>query len=368
VRGTTNDQTIVVALSGGVDSAVAAARLVEQAGAVIGMTVIAMTLRLRSAEEGRGAVPSPEAIEGARAVSRQLDIPFYVVDAREAFQRDVVDYFIAEYAAGRTPNPCVRCNRVIRFGLLMERALELGADALATGHYARIHQVDGTYRLLRGTDPDKDQSYFLHALNQEQLAHTRFPLGHTTKDQVREWARKHDLPVAGRAESQDVCFLTDGDYRTFLEEQAPEILKPGPVLDTAGRVLGEHRGLAAYTIGQRKGLNVPASDPLYVLVIRPEENAIVVGTADELGRDRCLVEDMHTISGESPRRPFHAQAQIRYRARPTPVTVNPLPNDRAEIQFSEPQRDITPGQFLVLYRGDVVLGGGTICEAQNSML
>lgn len=368
MRGTTNHQTIVAALSGGVDSAVAAARLVEQAKTVIGMTVIGMTLRLRSAEEGGPAVPSPEAIERARAVSRQLGIPFHVVDAREAFQRDVVDYFIAEYAAGRTPNPCVRCNRLVRFGLLMERALQLGADALATGHYARIRQVDGTYQLLRGSDPDKDQSYFLHALDQEQLAHTRFPLGHMTKGQVREWARRRNLPVAERAESQDVCFLMDGDYRTFLEEQAPHTLKPGPIVDAAGRVLGEHSGLAAYTIGQRKGLNVSASEPLYVLAIRPEENAIVIGTADELGRDRCLVERMHTISGSAPRRPFHAQAQIRYRARPIPVTVKPLPGDRADVRFSETQRDVTPGQFLVLYRGDIVLGGGTICEAQNSML
>jgi len=363
VRETTSQRSIIVALSGGVDSAVAASRLVEDGGTVIGMT-----LELRSAQEGGPAVPGPEAIGQARAVSQQLGIPFHVVDAREAFQRDVVDYFIAEYAAGRTPNPCVRCNQLIRFGLLMERALELGADALATGHYARIREVDGTYQLLRGRDRDKDQSYFLHALNQEQLAHTRFPLGHMTKEQVRDWARRHDLPVAGRAESQDVCFLMDGDYRTFLEEQAPHTLRPGPILDTAGRVLGEHRGLAAYTIGQRKGLNVSASEPLYVMAIQPQENAIVVGTAEELGWDQCLVEELHTIGGSTPRRPFHAQAQIRYRARPVPVMVHPLPNERAEVWFSEIQRDVTPGQFLVLYRGDVVLGGGTICEAQNSML
>ncbi len=355
-------QNVVTALSGGVDSAVAAARLVEQ-----GLAVVGVTLRLRSGQEGP-TVPTPQAIERARSVCQQLGIRFQVIDAQEAFHRRVVDYFIAEYAAGRTPNPCVQCNRFIRFGLLLEQALTLGADKLATGHYARIRQADGSYQLLRGCDVRKDQSYFLHALDQEQLAHTRFPLGRLTKGEVRELARQHRLPVAKRAESQDVCFLMEGDYRTFLAEQAPDVMQPGPIRDTAGRRLGEHRGLAAYTIGQRKGLNISAPEPLYVLAIQPGENTLIVGPADELGRDRCLVENMHYIKGDAPHSRFRAEAQIRYRADPASVTVSSMPGERANVQFDEPQMGITPGQFLVLYEGDVVLGGGAICEAQNSVL
>jgi tRNA-specific 2-thiouridylase len=345
-----------------VDSAVAATRLVEQ-----GLTVIGMTLRLRSEEEGQ-AVPSPEAIERAASICHHLGIPFHVVDARAAFQRDVIDYFVGEYTAGRTPNPCVRCNRLIRFGLLMERALALGADAMATGHYARIRQIDGAYQLLRGEDAWKDQSYFLHTLNQDQLARTRFPVGRLTKEKVRHIARQRKLLVAGQAESQDVCFLAEGDYRQFLKEEAPEAFEPGPIVDTAGRRLGEHGGLAGYTIGQRKGLSISALEPLYVLAIEPEENALIVGTADQLGRDSCRVRGMHYISGDTPGQPFRAEAQIRYRADPAAVTVCPRGEERATVAFDDPQRDITPGQFLVVYDGDVVLGGGVICTPQNSML
>jgi len=362
VREPIRQRRVAAALSGGVDSAVAAARLVEQ-----GINVIGMTLRLQAEQEGV-PVPAPEAIERARSVSHQLGVPFHVIEAEEAFRREVVDYFIAEYAAGRTPNPCVQCNRFIRFGLLMERALALGADHLATGHYAQIQRIDDQYRLLRGCDAHKDQSYFLHVLTQEQLAHTCFPLGRLTKDEVRSMARAWYLPVADRPESQDVCFLMETDYREFLMEQAPGVMRPGPIRDTAGRLMGEHRGLAAYTIGQRKGLNISAPEPLYVLSIRPEENAIIVGTADQLGRDTCLIEDVHYISGDVPHQSFRAEAQIRYRARPARVTVRPMPEQRAGVAFERPQRDITPGQFLVLYQEDMVLGGGTICEAQNSVL
>lgn len=362
MRRLTERQEVVAALSGGVDSGVAATRLVER-----GISVVAMILRLRDGQAER-AVPPPEAMERARSVARQLGIPLHVVDAREAFKREVIDYFIGEYAAGRTPNPCVRCNRLIRFGLLLEQALALGAHALATGHYARIRQIDGTYQLLRGYDADKDQSYFLHALTQAQLAHTHFPLGCLTKEEVRHIATEHNLPVAEQAESQDACFLAEGDYRQFLEEQAPDIMEPGPIRDTSGCLVGEHRGLAAYTIGQRKGLSISAPEPLYVLTIKPEENALIVGTADQLGRDICLIEGVHYISGHIPRHPFRAEAQIRYRARPTPVTVDPMPGEQARVRFNVPQRDITPGQFLVLYEGDVVLGGGMICESQNPML
>lgn len=353
---------VAVALSGGVDSGVAALLLVEQ-----GFDVTALTLQLRSGPEG-SPVPTPQAIEGARALARRLQIPFRLIDARQSFQQEVIDTFVSEYAAGRTPNPCVACNRFIRFGLLMDRARALGIDTLATGHYARIRQTDGDLQLLRGVDPSKDQSYFLHALTQSQLAHTRFPLGSLTKEKVRQMALEHGLAVAEQPESQDVCFLAGGNYRDFLERHAPHILQPGPIRDTSGKVLGQHQGLAGYTIGQRKGLQISAPEPLYVLAIKPDENALVVGPAEELGGDRCRVEQVHFISGTEPSASFRAEAQIRYRARPTAATVDPLSEQTMEVRFDVSQRDITPGQFLVLYRGDVVLGGGIICESQNSML
>lgn len=358
----TNPSQVAVALSGGVDSAVAAALLAER-----GYELSAMTLRLRGERDG-SAVPTPEAIDRARAISEQIGIPFRLIDAQRAFQRDVVDYFIAEYAAGRTPNPCVPCNRLVRFGLLMECVLAQGADNLATGHYARVDQVDGRYRLLRGRDAVKDQSYFLHTLTQKQLRHVLFPLGELKKGVVRDIAKRNSLPVADQVESHDICFLGDGDYRRFLAKHAPGALKPGPIRDSKGRLVGRHRGLAAYTIGQRKGLGISASEPLYVIGIRPEENALIVGTAAELGADGCLVEKMHYISGQRPATAFRGEAQIRHRAQPAPVTVQPLPGNRAQVRFDAMQRAITPGQSLVLYRGDVVLGGGTICEAQNSVL
>ncbi len=351
---------VVVALSGGVDSAVAAALLVEQ-----GYDVIGVMLRLW-AERGPGDAHAnrcctPEAVCRARRVADRLGIPFYLVNAEAPFKTHVVDYLVAEYTSGRTPNPCVLCNRTIRFGLLLNQSLAFGAEFLATGHYARVRPVEGRYQLLRGRDSRKDQSYFLHSLTQEQLAHVLFPLGGVTKEQVRDIARQRGLPVAEQPESQDICFLADGDYRRFLAQQVPDLLRPGPIRDTAGRVLGQHQGLPAYTIGQRRGLGITATEPLYVLSMEPEENTLVVGTAKELGQRECAVEEMHYVGGEAPTAAFHATAQIRYRARATDVTVTPLPCKRAHVRFASPQRDITPGQFLVLYDGEVVLGGGVIC-------
>jgi tRNA-specific 2-thiouridylase len=358
---------VVVALSGGVDSAVAAALLVEQ-----GYGVIGVMLRLW-AERGPGDAHAnrcctPEAVYRAQRVADRLDIPFYLINAEAPFKTHVVDYLVAEYTTGRTPNPCVLCNRTIRFGLLLNRSLALGAEFLATGHYARVRSVEGRYQLLRGRDSHKDQSYFLHTLTQEQLAHVLFPLGGVTKGHVRDIARQRGLPVAEQPESQDICFLADGDYRRFLAQQAPDLIRPGPIRDTAGRVLGQHQGLPAYTIGQRRGLGITATEPLYVLAMEPDQNALVVGTAKEQGRSECAVEEMHYIGGEAPTAAFRAMAQIRYRARATAVTVTPLPGKGAHVRFASPQRDITPGQFLVLYDGEVVLGGGVICKAEQPVL
>jgi tRNA-specific 2-thiouridylase len=367
---------VLVALSGGVDSAVAAALLIEQ-----GYEVVGAMLRLwaEPGEPEDAGAPgdtgvgvnrccTPEAVDRARRVADRLDVPFYLINAEAAFGSRVVDYFVAGYATGRTPNPCVLCNRFIRFGFLLDRALAAEASYMATGHYARGRKVGGRYQLLRGLDAHKDQSYFLHTLTQEQLAHVLFPLGVLTKGEVRALARKYDLPVAEQPESQDVCFLADGDYRRFLARVSPDLFRPGPIRDTAGRVLGQHQGLPAYTIGQRKGLGLTAPEPLYVLAIEPAENALVVGLARELGQDECAVEGMHYVDGKTPPAPFQATAQIRYRARPVEVAVTPLPHGRANVRFASPQRDITPGQFLVVYDGQVVLGGGAICKAQQPML
>jgi tRNA-specific 2-thiouridylase len=370
---------VLVALSGGVDSAVAATLLVEQ-----GYDVAGAMLRLW-VEPGPGDTranrcwtPKNTAVDRARRVADQLDIPFFLVNAKVPFKAQVVDYFVAEYAAGRTPNPCVPCNRAIRFGLLLNRALELGMTTMATGHYARVRSAEGSCRsqcqlqLLRGRDPRKDQSYFLHALTQEQLAHVLFPLGELTKEEVRAIARQRGLSVAEQPESQDVCFLADGDYRRFLAHQAPHLFQPGPIRDMAGRVLGQHQGLLGYTIGQRKGLGITAPEPLYVIAVEPAENALVVGVAEELDQEECLVEEMHYIAAknckQTPAATFRATAQIRYRARAAAVTVTPLPHKRACVRFASPQRGVTPGQFLVLYDGEVVLGGGAICKAQEPML
>ena len=348
---------VVVALSGGVDSGVAAALLVEQ-----GYEVRGVMLRLW-AEPGATRANlccTPEGVSRARAVADCLGIPFHLLDVRDLFRRVVVDYFTAEYAAGRTPNPCVPCNRAVRFGFLLRWALEQGGGWLATGHYARVHREGERYRLLRGVDAAKDQSYVLHTLTQEQLAHVLFPLGGMTKKEVRAIARERGLPVADQPESQDICFLADGDYRRFLTERVPAAVRPGPIVDGSGRVLGQHAGLVNYTVGQRKGIGVSASQPLYVIALDPERNALVVGPAEALGREECRVGHVHYISGDEPPGQFSATARIRYHHREVSVVATPLDGGRLHIHFARPQRDVTPGQYLVLYDGDVVLGGGVI--------
>jgi tRNA-specific 2-thiouridylase len=360
---------VVVAMSGGVDSSVAAALLVEQ-----GYQVVGIMLRLWS----EGETPSvgqvdnlsnaranrcctPEDVTLARRVADQLGIPFYVVNVADSFKRLVVDDFITQYAAGRTPNPCLNCNRHVRFDVLLNKALGLGAEKLATGHYARLRQsADGRTELLRAVDKNKDQSYVLSVLNQDQLGRALFPLGELTKPRVREIAAKKGLLVAEKAESQDLCFVADGDYRGFLARNAPDALRAGPIRDTAGRVLGQHRGLPFYTIGQRKGIGIARPEALYVIALDADENAVIVGTANELGRDECTALRINYVSGEIPSAPFRATAKIRYKAREAACAITPLPRSAARVRFDEPQRDITPGQGIAFYDGQVVIGGGII--------
>ena len=366
---------VVVAMSGGVDSSVAAALLVEQDFEVVGIM-----LRLWSEgetptldEEGPSHSRSnrcctPEDTTLARRVADQLGIPFYLVNVADSFKRLVVDGFIAQYAAGRTPNPCFNCNRHVRFHVLLDKAIGLGAAKLATGHYARIrpspdpsHGEAGLrFQLLRAVDQNKDQSYVLSVLNQDQLSRAMFPLGGLTKPQVREIAARKGLPVADKAESQDLCFVAEGDYRGFLARNAPGALRPGPIRDTSGRVVGQHLGLALYTIGQRKGIGIAGPEALYVIALDAAENAVIVGTARELGRNECTALGVNYVSGEIPAAPFRAAAKIRYKAREAPCTIIPLPDSAARVCFDQAQRDITPGQGIVFYDGEIVLGGGII--------
>jgi tRNA-specific 2-thiouridylase len=316
------------------------------------------------AEEGEGGSTnrccSLEAIEDARRVCYTLDIPFYLINYEREFKREVVDPFVAEYARGRTPNPCLACNRHIKFDLLLRRALALDAQYLATGHYARIRQVNGRYQLLKGHGEEKDQSYVLYMLGQKELQHLLLPLGDYTKQQVRAMARQQGLSVADRPESQDLCFLLDNDYRRFLQAHAPEAIRPGPILDTAGHAIGQHKGLPFYTIGQREGLGIAAPEALYVMQIDVAGNALVVGTKAELGRRELVATGVHYVSGQIPQGPLEITAKIRYQAVEAKAILTPLQDSRAQVTFVQPQRDITPGQGVVFYQGEVVLGGGII--------
>ncbi len=361
-------ERVVVAMSGGVDSSVAAALLVEQ-----GYDVIGVMMRLWAESNPTGldvpdAMPtnkccSLEAVYDARSVAERLGIPFYVINVEKPFKAHVVDFFIAEYLAGRTPNPCLACNRRIRFGYLLDYARTLGARYLATGHYARVRRdAQGRFQLWRGRDRGKDQSYVLSVLGQADLAQALFPVGEYTKAEVRALAAARGLPTAARRESQDLCFIADGDYRRFLADHAGEAIRPGPILDQAGRQLGEHRGLPFYTIGQRSGLGIAAARPLYVLAFDQARNALIVGPAEALGHTWLRTGPASWVAGEPPAPAFQAEVQIRYRAAPAPALVTCTADGAVEVRFEAPLRDITPGQAAVFYQGERCLGSGVIVQ------
>ena len=345
-------------MSGGVDSSVAAALLKEQ-----GYDVIGMMLRLWSepGKEDSNRCCTPDSMAQARRVAAKLDIPFYVIDAKNVFRETVVQYFLDGYARGETPNPCLICNRQIRWTFLLEHALALGADYMATGHYVRIRKDErGKSQLLRAVDRSKDQSYVLHVLRQEQLKHALFPVGDYPKTEIRAIAEKHGLPTAARKDSQDLCFLAGDDYRKFLQRNAAEMLQPGEILTREGRPVGRHTGLANYTIGQRKGLGVASPVPLYVLGKNSLTNTLIVGTQEELGSRELTARDVDWLSGETPREPFRAEVKIRYTAREAAAVVTPVDGNQARVTFDSPQRDITAGQAAVFFQGDLLLGGGII--------
>lgn len=349
---------VVVAMSGGVDSSVAAALLKEQGYDVIGMM---MRLWSEPGKEESNRCCTPDSMAQARRVAAILDIPFYVIDAKDVFRETVVEYFLEGYARGETPNPCLICNRKIRWTFLLGHALALGAEYMATGHYVRMRKEErGKSELLRAVDRNKDQSYVLHVLNQEKLNHALFPIGEYTKPEIRQIAEKHGLPTASRKDSQDLCFLAGEDYRNFIQRNAVEMLKPGEIVTRDGKLMGEHNGLANYTIGQRKGLGVASPVPLYVITKDALRNTLVVGTQDELGSSELVARDVNWVSGEAPGEPFRAEVKTRYTAKEAEGLVMPIDENQVKVQFDAPQRDVTAGQAAVFYQGDVLLGGGPI--------
>ncbi len=342
-------------MSGGVDSSVAAALMVDAGHNVVGVT-------LKQWEGPDGALPTAGCCtvgdaEDARRVAAQLDVPYYVLDYVEEFRAAVVDRFAAEYFAGRTPNPCVECNRKVRFRALLDRTADLGCDVLVTGHHARVVE-NGRFQLLRGRDRGKDQSYVLHMLGQADLARIVLPVGEMTKSEVRSIAADLGLRTADKPESQDICFVGRGDYRDFLSRYFPESSPSGDIVATDGTVLGTHDGTARFTIGQRKGLGIALGEPRYVTEIDPGTGRVVVGTRDDLAAVGCLVDDISFISGAGVSGPI--EVQIRYRSPAVAARLEPFGGDRVAVRFDSPQAAVAPGQAAVFYRGDEVLGGGTI--------
>jgi tRNA-specific 2-thiouridylase len=339
---------IAVAMSGGVDSSVTAALLKEQGHEVIGLTM--------------QILPHQDAVNYARKTAEKLGISHHVIDFRDIFARSIIDNFCREYSLGRTPNPCVLCNHLIKFGALWEKAAELGADCIATGHYARIEKHGTTITLSKGADKNKDQSYFLCSLTREQLIHVMFPIGQLTKTKVRQIAREMNIPTASRPDSQEICFIPDNDYAGFLKARLPQASVPGPVVDMQGNIMGQHQGITAYTIGQRHGLGIANTEPLYVIAIIPGQNSIVVGAKKDIFGTELIAGNLNWITPERPIKPFTVKARIRYHHPEAEAKINPLDNDNVYVKFAEPQMAITPGQTVAFYDGESVLGGGTIIK------
>jgi tRNA-specific 2-thiouridylase len=354
---------VAVAMSGGVDSSAAAALLLDAGCEVIGLTMNLFGLPGGICEsELLRSCCGAAARRDAGAVAAALGIPFYVADFRRTFAKAVIEDFVAEYRRGRTPNPCLRCNRFVKFGPLLRRAERLGASVVATGHYARVERDSGSGRWLlrKGLDPDKDQSYFLYPLSQAILARTLFPVGGLRKPEVRSLAEKRGLPVARKPESQEICFIPDDDYAGFLRERAPEAFRPGEIVDPAGRTIGRHSGIGHYTIGQRKGLGIAAPRPLYVVGIDVPANRITAGPNETLFRRRLVVEGLTWVGIEGLTAPRPASVKIRSRHAEARALLHPWAEGTVIVEFERAQRAITPGQAAVFYDGDIVLGGGTI--------
>jgi len=374
-RKNSSQMKIAVAMSGGVDSSAAAAILKEQDHELVGFTMQLWNQRRGiSVDENGEPLPSRccslDDVYDARRVAEELGFPFYVLNLEKEFERDVVQPFVTSYLNGETPIPCVACNSRLKFASLDKLAVSLGCEKVATGHYARVERDETTkrYRLLRGRDPQKDQSYFLWELTQDQLSRALFPLGEMSKPDAREAARRADLAVAEKKESQEICFVPDGDYAGFIdryldaEQQTERRPGVGQIVTTNGEVIGEHTGIHRYTVGQRRGIGIAQPRPLYVLNIDSTSNRVVVGGEDDLLADEFTAAGVNWIAVDNPGAEVRAEVRVRYRHTAAPAAITPLSNNRARVKFDEPQRAITPGQATVFYRGDEVLGGGWIVK------
>lgn len=363
-RNSIHKKTVAVAMSGGVDSSVAAALLIEQGYNVFGITMQISQEDWPSKDTNKWATT----VEDAKRVAEHLGIPHFVIDLSQQFETCIVNNLVNEYACGRTPNPCVRCNKYIKFGILLRNALAMGADAIATGHYARIqfNQDRGRWSILRGTDKSKDQSYVLCGINQYQIQHTILPIGNFTKEEIINIANEIGLDsIANKPESQDICFISDNNYTSFINRRSGKSITAGPILDTEGNVIGRHQGLAFYTIGQRKRIGVTSPKPLYVINIDSANNAIIVGEKEDLYSSTVYASDFNWISIDNCKEPIAVTAKIRYNMIESPALLQSIDETHVMLTFEEPQRAITPGQSLVCYVGDELVGGGIINTAKR---
>lgn len=355
------NKTVVVGMSGGVDSSVAACLLKKQGYDVIGVTMQIWQERDIGTAENEGGCCGLSAVDDARRVANQLDIPYYVMNFREEFQKNVIDYFVREYRAGRTPNPCIACNRYVKWESLLKKSIAIGADYIATGHYAKISRLEnGRYTLRRSDSIRKDQTYALYNLTQEQLSRTLFPVGEYEKAKIRELAEEAGLKVAHKPDSQEICFVPDNNYARFIEEETGEKEPPGNFVTLDGKILGQHRGIGHYTIGQRKGLGIAFGEPVFVVAIRPETNEVVLGKNSDVFTSHLTADTVNCMAVEHFEKGQEVIAKIRYNHEGARAVISDVGRDRIDLAFQEPVRAVTPGQAVVLYDDRNVLGGGTI--------